>query len=422
MEPWIGYCHLRAHDDGGRHWLGNRGEAARWLLLTAGSAEDFQIGMRHALPRLGCELVAVSSASRVAGVTGLGALADDLPRLVRQVNESRPVALGDAAAVDPASSWAELDWDTLLASSGQLWAVVDGVNWPDISQRLEQSDAEHSCLYTTLNPESRRLAPWLVRVDPHGSFPAQLRARPQQDHGFVLLGGSSSMEEMRLHLRRFTMLRTPHDPDTSVYFRFYDPRVMIDAIETMPHSFRDSFARDLSAIIVPISAECLLPDGAQLRGPALGVFDPPGLAQGRLLRWTGTPATPGPAAQQRRGPGVVSPAEYAALGQRMQRRATDGLARRLMRDFGHLTSATRCLSIAQGAAAAAAGFGMTSASQVHMIAQAQLLFGADFERRYPEAGQFLTDRTLLPWQRKNQLADWFTRMTTAHGLGQKEIA
>lgn len=418
MEPWIGYCHLRAHDDGGRHWLGNRGEAARWLLLAAGSAEDFQIGMRHALPRLGCELVAVASASPVASVTGLGPLADELPRLVRQVNEARPVSLGEAAPVDPASSWSEVDWDTLLASSGRLWAVVDGVNWPDISKRLGQSDAEHACLYSTLNPESRALAPWLVRVDPHGSFPAQLRARPQQDHGFVLLSGNASLEEMRLHLRRFTMLRTPHDPDTAVYFRFYDPRVMIDAIETMPESFRDSFARDLSAIIVPLSAECLLPDGAQLTGAPPGVFDPPGMAQGRLLRWTGRP---GPTAA-RRGPGVVSPAEYAALGQRMQRRATDGLARRLMRDYGHLTSATRCLSIAQGAAAAAAGFGMTSASQVHMIAQAQLLFGADFERRYPEAGQLLNDRALLPWQRKHQLADWFTRMTTAHGLGQKEIA
>ncbi|TWI33877.1 DUF4123 domain-containing protein [Paracoccus sulfuroxidans] len=419
MEPWIGRFHLRARGDEGRRQIGNRDEAARWLMLSAFSAEDFQTGMRHALGRIDFDMISATSISRATQARDLGVLADDLHRLLPQVNQIRPVALGEfTPAPPPAESWDEVDWDAALSAPGALWAVVDGVNWPEISKILGQSDAEHACLYSTLNPEGRALAPWLVRIDPNGAFVALLRARPQKLHSFVLLNSNASLDQMRGHLRRFTMMRTPHDTEAAVYFRFYDPRVMIDALEAMPDSFRDSFTRPLDAIIVPVSTECLLPEAARLTGPAMDVFDPPESLNGRLLRWTGH----APSGAHRRGPGEVTQAEFTALSLRMQRRAIHQLARRLQREYGNLTSDKRCLSIAEDAPASAAAFDMTSASQVLAIARAQLLFGTDFERRYPEAGAFLNDRSLLPWQKKNQLADWFDQMTSAHGLEQKESA
>lgn len=419
MEPWIGYCHVRAHDDRGMCWIGGRRQAGRWLMLMARSADDFQAGLRRALGPMGYDLIAALSVSPTAYARDLGPLGDDLSGLLPRVNETRPVPLGEFGEIAPGAGWSEIDWDTLWTSQVPLWAVVDGVVWPEISKRLGRGDTEHACLYSTLNPESRALAPWLVRVQPHSTFSAQLQARPQQGGGFVLLSAPTSLDTMRAHLRRFTMLRTPHDPDAAVYFRFYDPRVMIDAVETMPDSFRDGFTSLLDAIIVPVAPDCLVPDGAELTGSPIGVFDRPEDCSGRLLRWTDQ--TPD-ATATRRGPAEVTGPEYAALTQRVQRRAEHGLARRLMSDYGHLTSETRCLAIAQGAAAAAAGFDMSSASQVRMIAQVQLLFGADFERRYPETLQFLSERSLLPWQKKDLLSERFTQMTQAHGLANKEIA
>ncbi|RJK99094.1 hypothetical protein, partial [Paracoccus siganidrum] len=124
----------------------------------------------------------------------------------------------------------------------------------------------------------------------------------------------------------------------------------------------------------------------------------------------------------RRGPSAVSEPEYAALSARMHQRAVHDLARQLARDYGTLTSRRRCLTIAGGAASDAARFDMRSAAQVAMIARTQLLFGVDFDNRYPEIGYILNDRSLLAWQKKDRLADWFARMSRAHGLEHKEIA
>lgn len=418
-EPWIGFCHLRAQTPERERWIGDRPEAVRWLMLAASSPQDYAAGMRRALGRMGYDLLSVSSAAPADRAEGLGPLTEKVPALLAQVNEARPVGLGDFAPPEAAASWRETDWDeVLLDAAGTVWAVVDGVAWPGISGRLAQGDTDHACLYGTLDPSGRAMAPWLVRVQPGSGFAASLRAHPQGDHAFVLLRAEAGLDEMRGHLRRFTMMHTPHDPDAAVYFRFYDPRVMIDALETLTDSFRDSFTRILDAIILPLTPACLLPDAARLTGPAIDPLDDSESCRGRLLRWRGPPR----AGDGRRGPSAVSEPEYAALSARMHQRAVHDLARQLVQDYGALTSRRRCLTIAGGAAGDAARFDMGSAAQVAMIARAQLLFGVDFDNRYPETGHFLNDRSLLAWQKKDRLADWFARMSRAHGLEHKEIA
>ena len=313
--------------------------------------------------------------------------------------------------------WHEIGWETLLEAGRPLWAVIDGVNWPGISAELVRAETDHCCLYSTLDPESRAMAPWLTRLKPTSGFVQKLRARGHDSHSFILLSGGGTLEAMRAHLRRFTMLSIP-ESDAPVYFRFYDPRVMIDAIEAMPESFLASFTQPLDAIALPLSPQCLLPESDGFAGDT-NPFDDAEDYQGRMLEWgRGAAMTP-----SRRGPAHVSPPEMAAMGARMQRRAILKLARRLHDEFADLTSQNRSLRVAEAAPEHAARFGLASLAEVTMFARAQLLFGTNFDDRYPEAGMILSNRALLNWQKSDQLSAWFDRMLATHWLEQEgEIA
>lgn len=319
------------------------------------------------------------------------------------------VSMGDAPP-----HWRETGWDPLLDAAKPLWAVIDGVNWPGIPAVLARAETDHCCLYSTLDPEGRALAPWLARVVPGSDFARLLRARAHGSHSHILLSGEATLEEMRAHLRRFTMLSIP-DSDAPVYFRFYDPRVMIDAIEAMPASFLDSFAQPLDSIVLPLSPQCLLPESAGLTGAAITPFDDAADYLGRLLEWrrgTGMPPT-------RRGPAHVAQDEMAAMSARMHQRAILKLARRLHDEFGDLTSQNRCLKVAGAAPDHAARFGLATLAEVTAVARAQLLFGTDFDHRYREAGIILNDNALLAWQKSDRLGAWFDGMLAAQWLEQE---
>ncbi len=325
-----------------------------------------------------------------------------------------PPMLVPASAPGGAPVWRETGWQVLADGARPLWAVIDGVNWPGISAVLVKAGTDHCCLYSTLDPDGRAMAPWLVRVDPGSDFARLLGARAHDSHSYILLGGGGTLEDMRAHLRRFTMLSIP-DADAPVYFRFYDPRVMIDAIAAMPESFLDSFAQPIESIILPLAPQCLLHADDGVTGPATDPFDDAAAYQGRLLEWRRNPAM----APTRRGPAHVSPAEMAAMGARMHRRAILKLARRLHDEFGDLTSQNRCLKVAGAAPEYAARFGLTSLAEVTVVARAQLLFGANFDERHPEARFILHDARLLNWQKSDQLSAWFDGMLTAHSQEQE---
>lgn len=318
------------------------------------------------------------------------------------------------AAPGGAPIWRETGWQALGDDANPLWAVIDGVNWPGIAAVLVKAGTDHCCLYSTLDPDSRAMAPRLVRVVPGSDFARLLGARAHDSHSYILLTGGGSLEDMRAHLRRFTMLSIP-DADAPVYFRFYDPRVMIDAVAAMPESFLERFAQPITSIILPLAPQCLLPADGGAAGPVTDPFDDASTYQGRLLEWRRSAAvTP-----TGRGPAHVSPAEMAAMGARMHRRAILKLARRLHDEFGDLTSQNRCLKVAGTAPEYAARFGLASLAEVTVVARAQLLFGANFDERHPEARDILHDASLLNWQKSDQLSAWFDNMLTAHSQEQE---
>lgn len=398
-EAWIGRCVLRAHNEERRRWIGGHEEAAGDLLLLADSEADYASKIRSALHGLGYDLVVIESATLVSqAATGME------PRLLGKrlaaASRTRPIPV--SSFVDSGRSvWREVDWPAILAEDTPLWAVIDGVSWPEISKALGQSGAEHCCLYSTLDPASLSYAPWLVRISPKSRFARDLAQRPQEDHSYVLLRSRLGMDAIRRHLRHFTMLGTPADAHTLVYFRFYDPRVLVDAADCLTNESRAKFLSVFDEIIAPLSPHILLPEGCQLKGEAITPFDLAKRLQGRLISLKPRAKAPGGTLQL-----SLTEQEFVQFGERMQRRAANKLARQLYRSHQDVAGPERCLEVASSAKQKAGAYQLTSVEQVSTFAKAELLLGPNFVRRYPQATRILTDHSIQPWQKKDRLAAW----------------
>ena len=106
----------------------------------------------------------------------------------------------------------------------RAYAVVDGAARLDLLATLFDLDAEHVCLFIgQLDPEVAAVAPWLVALDgPDGAFSALAEGWGGAQAIFVR--SAAPIAPLRRHFRTLTMVETP-DRKT-VFFRFYDPRVL----------------------------------------------------------------------------------------------------------------------------------------------------------------------------------------------------
>ncbi|MBK4216167.1 DUF4123 domain-containing protein [Paracoccus caeni] len=413
IRTWIGDCHLRARSAERQRWIGGHEEARGLLLLSAASREDYEAGLSTTLLRLGYDLLSVFQASPVEDAKQLINDKDGLAELIPRVSRNRPLPFGGFHQIDRTNSWLETNWEEVLTSGYGVWAIIDGVSWPDAQKVLFSTGATHACLYSTLNPESRSLAPWLALVEPGSKFAQALQSRPHADNSYILICTNLEMDDLRKHLRKFTMLRTPENEQAAVYFRFYDPRVLIDMVEAMRSSFLARFTEQIGMLIAPISPLCLNPTNVEFMGDPITAFAENSACQGRLLSWVV------PEFKESRSIDLsVSTQEFRDFTKRMQRRATIKLARTLHEEHSPLADQNLCLSTAIKAQAEAKKYGMNTVKQITIFARAMLVFGEGFETRDQDAARILNDSKLLPWQKKNQLIDWFIsawqRESTAH--------
>jgi hypothetical protein len=131
------------------------------------------------------------------------------------------------------------------ALRGRLFAVVDATGTPSVPARARALSEERAVsLYRGRAEEDLwSIAPYLFQVDEAtlGWISESLWSQPW---GIFLLA-DESLEDLRLHLRRFLLVEGP--AGESWYFRFYDPRVL--------GTFLDSCTpEELAAFTGPIRA------------------------------------------------------------------------------------------------------------------------------------------------------------------------
>jgi hypothetical protein len=128
--------------------------------------------------------------------------------------------------------------------SSKVYAVLDGVKVTSLLEDPEELEAPNLCLFAgKLEPDVARAAPYLVELEPKSPFVQRLLDRCWGKSTGIFLRSAQSLDDVRKHLKHFTMVRLP-DGD-QVFFRFYDPRVLRVYLPTCNQDEIDEFLGDV---------------------------------------------------------------------------------------------------------------------------------------------------------------------------------
>jgi hypothetical protein len=106
-----------------------------------------------------------------------------------------------------------------------VYAVLDGASVPGLLPKLHAAKEEWACLYRgELAPDLAEVAPYLVKLRKESEFTAWLLDEGWGRHWGVFTVTPVGLEALRRHFRQF--LRVKDHTGRTLYFRYYDPRVL----------------------------------------------------------------------------------------------------------------------------------------------------------------------------------------------------
>jgi len=287
-----------------------------------------------------------------------------------------------------------------IAPSDTLWAVLDGVAWPGPPQVLAASGDSYSSLYTSTDTGTLASGPWLVHLPEGSKMYDTIVAQDPTRHTGIFLHSALPLAELKRHLRRFTMANIPDGGTAPVYFRFYDPRVLLDMAAALDHANLARFMEPISACYAQISPMTLVPDYAHAALPVTP-FDSEDSCRPRLACITCAPDAP----PFKSGALQMSGAEYGRFQKLHKRKSQRSLARKLSLEFpGRDWVDYRTVS--RSAPDAARQFGLTSVKQVSVMARAIMMRGPAFWESDADAAALLARTDQRAWQKKNALLQW----------------
>jgi hypothetical protein len=121
-------------------------------------------------------------------------------------------------------SLAALQAQLFSQAEANVFAVLDGASIPDLLAKFDQYQPEYGCLYRgELPADLAAAAPYLVRLE-QGSALLEWVLRGVGKHWGIFAAGPVNLRTMRQHFRRLLTVELPEGK--TVFFRFYDPRVL----------------------------------------------------------------------------------------------------------------------------------------------------------------------------------------------------
>jgi hypothetical protein len=108
---------------------------------------------------------------------------------------------------------------------GTVFTILDGASVPDLPQNLATYDPDHVCLYRgELGPDMAEVAPYLVILEQDSPFTDWVLANGWGRHWGIFGTTQAELPSLKKHFQNFIMV---HDETgRSLYFRYYDPRVL----------------------------------------------------------------------------------------------------------------------------------------------------------------------------------------------------
>ena len=112
-----------------------------------------------------------------------------------------------------------------------VYVVLDGASVAKLPQVLWKHKPESICLYRgELEPDLAAAAPYLVELKHDAPFTQWVLQEGWGNHWGIFAQSSADFRSMRKHFRTFLMVK---DSDgNSIYFRYYDPRVLLAFLPT----------------------------------------------------------------------------------------------------------------------------------------------------------------------------------------------
>ena len=107
-----------------------------------------------------------------------------------------------------------------------LFALIDAARTPDLPRRLSLYGAEHRSLF--LGPGAEALsdvAPFLVRLEPESDLARWVADEGAGDHWGIFFTSEADLDTLTTHLAGFLVVTD--EEGSELYFRFFDPRVLL---------------------------------------------------------------------------------------------------------------------------------------------------------------------------------------------------
>lgn len=120
----------------------------------------------------------------------------------------------------------------LFSRQGEtVFVILDGASVPDLPANLAQFSLEHVCLYRgELEPDMAQVAPYLALLKRDAPFTDWVLYNGWGEHWGIFGSAQADLPVLRKHFRSFTTLID--DAGRTLFFRFYDPRVWWEYLDT----------------------------------------------------------------------------------------------------------------------------------------------------------------------------------------------
>lgn len=116
--------------------------------------------------------------------------------------------------------------EVFASGADGIFMVIDGASVPALLDRLYDHQPVYSCLLTgPLEPDMREVAPYLVELREGEGFTDWVLDDGFGHHWGIILRSRLSHQDARRRFRRLLFVRSAED-GASLFFRFYDPRVL----------------------------------------------------------------------------------------------------------------------------------------------------------------------------------------------------
>lgn len=135
---------------------------------------------------------------------------------------------------------------TLFPDDGErTYAIIDGASCEELLGKLNELQPGHVCLYAgELEPGVDLMAPYLVELLPGHPFTDWVFTEGFGKHWGIFARSPGELRAMRKHFRRFLLVKDPEGK--TIYFRYYDPRVLLEFMPTTNAEDREVIFGDIS--------------------------------------------------------------------------------------------------------------------------------------------------------------------------------